>query len=270
MSNHDETSGYQTREEPCGEEMHGRITLTVGEVRRRQAVAQKHTVGLRHLQVDHIRCVLQGCDGLLVAHLLQSSGIHLHTHTQALTIWLCSVEPVGKSERSLTASSLSPIWSLPSLCAAPPSIILVTQMLLSPGMCWFPTPPAMLKPRPAEGQTERIEVGGVRSQGKHSFHTPTHKKPVESQPLGPFTSLSSSTFSHTGFLRRMQSRTSEPASFRASTARLWVTSRTSTSLTLRMTSLTLEQRKMSLMHLRQCQTISRMFWRGCPELFQIN
>lgn len=47
-----------------------------------------------------------------------------------------------------TISSLSPTCSRPSFCAAPPSIILVIYMLLSPGMCWFPTPPAILKPSP--------------------------------------------------------------------------------------------------------------------------
>lgn len=48
----------------------------------------------------------------------------------------------------LTISNLSPTCSRPSFCAAPPSMILVTYMLLSPGMCWFPTPPAILKPSP--------------------------------------------------------------------------------------------------------------------------
>lgn len=47
-----------------------------------------------------------------------------------------------------TIKSRSPTCSRPSFCAAPPSMILVTYMLLSPGMCWFPTPPAMLKPSP--------------------------------------------------------------------------------------------------------------------------
>lgn len=54
---------------------------------------------------------------------------------------------------SLTAISLSPTASRPSCSAAPPSITLVTNIPLSPGMCWFPMPPAMLNPSPAREQT---------------------------------------------------------------------------------------------------------------------
>lgn len=63
------------------EETHGEVTLTVGEVGRRQAVAEEHAVGLGHLQVDHVGGVLQRRDGLLVAHLLQPGAVHLHAHT---------------------------------------------------------------------------------------------------------------------------------------------------------------------------------------------
>lgn len=57
------------------------VTLTVGEVRRRQAVTMEDTSGFGHLQVDHIGGVLQGCDSLFMAHLLQTGAVHLHTHT---------------------------------------------------------------------------------------------------------------------------------------------------------------------------------------------
>ncbi len=63
----------------------------------------------------------------------------LHILLQALKMELICV---------LTINNLSPTCSRPSFCAAPPSMILVTYMLLSPGMCWFPTPPAILKPSP--------------------------------------------------------------------------------------------------------------------------
>lgn len=59
-------------------------------------------------------------------------------------------------------------------------------------------------------------------------------------PLGPFTSLISTIFSVTGFLLLTYNRTIDPASFNASTALLCVTSRTSTSFTRRIQSLTLE------------------------------
>lgn len=56
-------------------------TLTVGEVRRRQAVTKENASGFGHLQVDHVSGVLQGCDSLFMAHLLQTGAVHLHTHT---------------------------------------------------------------------------------------------------------------------------------------------------------------------------------------------
>ena len=34
-------------------------------------------------------------------------------------------------------------------------------MLLSPGMCWFPTPPAILNPRPATSRTRVSQTGTV-------------------------------------------------------------------------------------------------------------
>lgn len=63
---------------------------------------------------------------------------------------------------------------------------------------------------------------------------------ISNIPLGPFTSLISTIFSVTGFLLLTYNRTIDPASFKASTALLCVTSRTSTSFTRRIQSLTLE------------------------------
>lgn len=66
------------------------------------------------------------------------------------------------------------------------------------------------------------------------------KLSISKVPLGPFTSLISTIFSVTGFLLLTYNRTIDPASFKASTALLCVTSRTSTSFTRRIQSLTLE------------------------------
>lgn len=54
--------------------------LTVGEVGRSEAVVHEDTVGFSHFQVDHVRSVFQGSDGVFVAHLLQASAIHLETY----------------------------------------------------------------------------------------------------------------------------------------------------------------------------------------------
>lgn len=62
-------------------------------------------------------------------------------------------------------------------------------------------------------------------------------------PLGPFTSFTSIIFSETAFLLLTYSLTMQPASFRASTALLWVTSLTSTSFTRSIESLTLYREK---------------------------
>jgi hypothetical protein len=59
----------------------------------------------------------------------------------------------------ITAMSLSPVVSLPSCSAAPPSMIFVTNIPLSPGMCWFPTPPAILKPRPTKKKYQFVIIG---------------------------------------------------------------------------------------------------------------
>lgn len=65
-------------------------------------------------------------------------------------IYFCKYRWICFYPRILTISNLSPTCSRQSFCAAPPSMILVTYMLLSPGMCWFPTPPAILKPSPVK------------------------------------------------------------------------------------------------------------------------
>lgn len=57
------------------------VTLTVGEIRRRQAVTKEDASGFGHLQVDHVGGVLQGCDSLFMAHLLQTGAVHLPTYT---------------------------------------------------------------------------------------------------------------------------------------------------------------------------------------------
>ena len=48
----------------------------------------------------------------------------------------------------LTANNRSPTCRRPSCSAAPPSIILVTKIPWSLGMCSLPMPPAILKPKP--------------------------------------------------------------------------------------------------------------------------
>lgn len=60
-------------------------SLTVGEVRRGEAVVHEDTVGFSHFQVDHIGGVFQGSDGVLMAHLLQASAVHLRTERRVRT-----------------------------------------------------------------------------------------------------------------------------------------------------------------------------------------
>lgn len=137
-------------------------------------------------------------------------------------------------------SNLSPTWSLQSFCAAPPSMILVTYILLSPGMCWFPTPPAMLKPSPARGSLSLRESAATRLCGLFQEQTCRRGRFTSFiSPLGPLTSLISMMVSSIGLRRLTYSRTMEPATFRASTALLWETSDTSESFTRRMQSFTL-------------------------------
>lgn len=78
----------------------------------------------------------------IIKKILEVSAKHLHNE-------MYSCKFLKSISSWLTISNLSPICSRLSFCAAPPSMILVTYMLLSPGMCWFPTPPAILKPSPA-------------------------------------------------------------------------------------------------------------------------
>ena len=51
--------------------------LTVCEVRWVKAVVHEDTVWFGHFQVDNIRGVFQGSDGMLVGHLFQASIVHL-------------------------------------------------------------------------------------------------------------------------------------------------------------------------------------------------
>lgn len=70
--------------------------------------------------------------------------LNFPSHYTRRYTWICFYPGI------LTINNLSPTCSRQSFCAAPPSMILVTYMLLSPGMCWFPTPPAILKPSPVK------------------------------------------------------------------------------------------------------------------------
>ena len=54
-----------------------------------------------------------------------------------------------------TCKILSPTDRVPSSSAAPPAMIFVTNMPSSPLTCSFPTPPAMLKPRPLQVYTQK-------------------------------------------------------------------------------------------------------------------
>ena len=47
-------------------------------------------------------------------------------------------------------------------------------MLLSPGMCWFPTPPAILKPKPTEKEQKNKSL--VLVQETAISHTSTVKE----------------------------------------------------------------------------------------------
>lgn len=58
----------------------------------------------------------------------------------------------------LTSIILSPTRNVPSASDAPPGMIFVTKMPLSPGAHWFPTPPAMVKPRPASEQQKNNQL----------------------------------------------------------------------------------------------------------------
>lgn len=64
-----------------------------------------------------------------------------------------------------TLNSLSPILRRPSTAAAPPSIIFVTYIPLSPGMCWLPMPPAIEKPKPRSPFTRSISLICVAAGG---------------------------------------------------------------------------------------------------------
>lgn len=72
-------------------------------------------------------------------------------HEKVVTVAVLILVVVAKiyNRSTQTISSLSPVSILPSTCAAPPSVTLVTNIPLSPTTCWLPMPPAMLKPRPA-------------------------------------------------------------------------------------------------------------------------
>lgn len=70
-----------------------RNKLTVGEVGRGEAVVHEDTVGFSHFQVDHVRSVFQGSDGVFVAHLLQASTVHLSTDTSLLHNTLHHITP---------------------------------------------------------------------------------------------------------------------------------------------------------------------------------
>lgn len=111
-----------------------------------------------------------------------------------------------------TINSRSPTCSRPSFCAAPPSMILVTYMLLSPGMCWFPTPPAILKPSPVFPWKQAAGWSVVGWLFSSEVYV--------ALPFGPLMSLISMMVSIMGLRRRTYSRTIEPATFRASTALL--------------------------------------------------
>lgn len=68
-----------------------------------------------------------------------------------------------------TCKILSPTDKVPSSSAAPPAMIFVTNMPSSPLTCSFPTPPAMLKPRPLHIHK--------KSCHQHSIHISVPFKP---------------------------------------------------------------------------------------------
>lgn len=61
----------------------GAGALTVCHVRRREVVVDKKGRVFGHAEVNHIGRGLEGGHGLLVGYLLQTGGVHLHTHTHA-------------------------------------------------------------------------------------------------------------------------------------------------------------------------------------------
>lgn len=72
--------GHNNHSMPCClMRVGGSGSLTVGEVGRGEAVVHEDTVGFSHFQVDHVRSVFQGSDGVFVGHLLQASTVHLNT-----------------------------------------------------------------------------------------------------------------------------------------------------------------------------------------------
>lgn len=60
-----------------------------------------------------------------------------------------------------TCKILSPTDNLPSSSAAPPAIILVTKIPSSSSTCWFPTPPAILKPRPVQKNQNNVSLSRI-------------------------------------------------------------------------------------------------------------
>lgn len=88
----------------------------------------------------------------------------------------------------------------------------------------------------------RFAPHGIPHQGVTPHHPVGHPSPesgVRGSPLGPFIRLTSMMVSGGGCRRRTTSRTTGPASFRASTALLCTTSDTSTSFTRSTQSFTL-------------------------------
>lgn len=59
----------------------GGAVLTAGDVGRREAVIHVDVVGLCYLQVHDVGGVLQGRDGVFVAHLLQAGSVDLEKET---------------------------------------------------------------------------------------------------------------------------------------------------------------------------------------------
>lgn len=54
--------------------------LTISDVRWREVVIDKKGGVFGHTQVNDVRSRLQGSHCLLMSYLLQTGGIHLHTH----------------------------------------------------------------------------------------------------------------------------------------------------------------------------------------------
>lgn len=213
---------------------------TAGQVRWAVSV---HVVdvlggGRGHLQVDHLPCVFQDRHSVFMENVLQRHVVHLwgsevvrrtftRRYSQAPRRFSYSDYFVPDLQASVTVrrSSLNNLGDVDAV---------VSRNVLVPHAT-------------SDAEAEAWTRDAHHPSLKHLRCFPGSSSRIQEVtlilPLGPFISLIWMMRSLGGRRRRTYSLTTGPASFSASTAMEWVTSRTSTSLTNMMLSFTLEGQK---------------------------